>query len=232
MKKAYWWLLGGLVAIAAGLGAAIAVVNPLGSDDRDLGGRGDRPVAQLPSATPAAAPSPTPPAPVPSAPAVPAPTPAPEKLSVNSQVTIAALGAVRVGMTVDEASQAAGFPMVSLGGEASPGCRFYQPVGGPAGVAFMVTEERIARVDIGENSPIRTRSGFGIGSTRAQLEARFPGQIQVRPHEYTDGQYVIFVPRDAADQNYRIVFETDRQGTVLRYRAGKLSEVLWIEGCA
>lgn len=41
----------------------------------------------------------------------------------------------------------------------------------------------------------------------------------------------MFIPRDEEDSNYRVIFETDGQ-KVVRYRAGKLPEVGYIEGCA
>jgi hypothetical protein len=136
-------------------------------------------------------------------------------------------------MTLDEARQAAGIPITLLDGEASPGCRYAKPAGMNEGIGLMVIENRIARIDIWKDMPIKTRSGLGVGSTKAEILQLFPGQIEEETHVYIPGgQYLIFVPKDAADKNYRIVFETDPEGVVTQYRVGRLPEVRWIEGCA
>lgn len=45
------------------------------------------------------------------------------------------------------------------------------------------------------------------------------------------GKYLIATPAASADAGFRIVFETDG-ASVLKYRAGRLPEVEWVEGCA
>jgi hypothetical protein len=162
----------------------------------------------------------------------PTPTPSPEKLTANSKVTVIGIGPMKVGMTVAEASQAAGVPLVSAGESPTPGCEYVVPQEGPADVAFMVIDGRIARVDVWSGGRVTTPSGLGVGSTEDEIKQLFPNQIELEPHKYIDGHYVIFVPRDRADSNYRIVFETDRTGRVTRFRSGKLPEVMWVEGCA
>lgn len=93
------------------------------------------------------------------------------------------------------------------------------------------TSDVIARIDI-DNPKITTVSGAKVGDTEARIKSLYPGQIKVTPHTYNGPQanYLTFVPKNKAEQNYRVIFETDGQ-RVTRYRVGKLPEVEYIEGC-
>jgi len=171
--------------------------------------------------------------------ATPSPTtvttrPAGPALTEASTLDLRGLGPVRVGMTLSEASAAAGLTIAVDGPSASPECSYAKAQGGPTGVAFMVIDGRIARADVGvgQASPVKTRSGAAIGDTEAQVQARYSNRLAVSPHKYVvDGHYLTFVPSDAADTGFRLLFETD--GTkVTRFRAGKLPEVEYIEGCS
>jgi hypothetical protein len=223
MKVAYW-LIPSLVAIAAVVGVAVATVNRQSSlpASPTVSIVPSAPIQSLPAEATSASPAASTP------PALP-----PQSLS-ESPVTLYGIGAVSVGMTVEEASRAAGVSLISEGESGSSGCSYVRPQDQPRGmIGFMVTDGRIARVDISGDSRIKTLSGLGIGSTETEIEARFPGQIEVTPHEYVQGgHYLAFVPRDESDRSYRIIFETDPNGRVTRFRSGKLSEVAWVEGCA
>lgn len=239
MKIAYV-LIPSIVAISAAVGAAIATVNQSAPDVQPT------PIASIsPPPTPVASPitSPTPsptataptpaptvepPAPVPE----PEPTPRPEPLSRRSPVTIDGIGPVRIGMTIAQAEAAAGIPIRSAGESGNESCHYFRPQG-IDGLLFMETEGRISRVDVVRGSSIATLSGAGIGNTEAEIEAMYPGQIEVSPHEYVSGgHYLTYVPNDLADRNYRLVFETNEKGVVTQFRSGKLSEVTWVEGCS
>lgn len=155
------------------------------------------------------------------------------KLSNQSKVYIKGIGSVRVGMTVAEASKAAGIKLVRPSGyEPNASCYYVQPQSTPKGMSFMVTDGRIARVDVGANKQITTISGAKIGDTEARIKSLYPGKIQVSPHKYVPkGHYLKFVPKDASDKNYALVFETDGK-RVTEFRAGKLPEVDYVEGCS
>jgi hypothetical protein len=158
------------------------------------------------------------------------PTTSPPPLSADSPVVISGIGAIRAGMTVEEASAAGRVDLVRED-QAFPDCWFVVPAQGPAGVSFMVTGGTIGRVDV-TLPGITTRSGVGVGSTQQEILATYPGQITVAPHAYgPGGHYLTFVPRDAADANLRMVFETDGRA-VTSYRAGRRPDVEAIEGCA
>ena len=242
--KITYFLIPTIVAVSAVAGAVLATmhqserqtdptpiarVSPLASLVSPIAPPSEG-VSPSPSPSAIASPDlPTSPAPQP---AQPAPTPQPTPLSGRSRVTIDGIGSVRVGMTVEKAEAATGMSLLSMGESGSPGCSYVRPQG-MNDLAFMVTEGRISRVDVMQDSPIKTLSGAGVGSTEAEIKAMYAGQIEVTPHEYVSGgHYLTFVPNDNADRNYRLVFETNENGVVTMFRSGKLSEVTWVEGCA
>ncbi|MBW4496794.1 MAG: hypothetical protein KME26_27715 [Oscillatoria princeps RMCB-10] len=155
------------------------------------------------------------------------------QLTEQSKLYIDGIGPVLVGMTVPEASRAAGRPLVSTGDSGGgSNCFYLTPEGGPRDVGFMIADGRISRIDIWRESRITTLSGAGIGDTEARIKALYPGKIQVSPHKYVQGgHYLTFVPQDRSDSNYRLVFETDGN-RVTQFRVGKLPEVEFVEGCA
>ncbi|MGI8807963.1 MAG: hypothetical protein ACR2KK_09010 [Acidimicrobiales bacterium] len=151
-------------------------------------------------------------------------------LSASSTADLRGVGPVRVGMTLAEASAAAGRRIVAKPAP-SPECGFADPEGGPEGVSFMVVSGRIVRVDVA-GGPVKTLSGAGVGDTEPQVQARYSNRLQSSPHKYVPaGRYLTLVPTDAADSGFRLIFETD--GTkVTRFRVGKQPEVSFIEGCS
>lgn len=156
----------------------------------------------------------------------------PRKLDTTAKLALTSLGPVRVGMTPEEASRAAGTKIVEWGTNPERYCLYYRPQGEPKDVSFMVVEGRIARIDIDTRS-MTTLGGAKIGDSEARIRELYPGQIKSEPHEYVPGgKYLIFVPQDPSQSNYRVVFETDASGIVTRFRSGKLPEVKYVEGCA
>lgn len=138
-------------------------------------------------------------------------------------------GPVRAGMTVAEAERALGATLVLQGPQLEP-CDHVFEAKRP-GVAYMIIDGRVARVDVRSGSTIRTAEGAGIGDTEERIHALYPGRVEVQPHKYTDGHYLIVRPVAPADSAYRMIFETDGR-TVTIYRTGRLPEVGWVEGCS
>lgn len=163
------------------------------------------------------------------------------KLTSQAKVTINSIGPIKIRMNLPEAAAAAN-TRLSVSYAGSDSCYYLQTEGELKGVSFMVTKDDvksrlqyvtsdvIARVDV-DNPKITTVSGAKIGDTEARIKSLYTGQIKVTPHKYTKGHYLTFIPKNKAEQNYRIVFETDGQ-RVIRYRAGKLPEVEYVEGCS
>ena len=151
-------------------------------------------------------------------------------LLADASISTAGLGPVRIGMTLDQASGAIGF---ALSGDPEPSIDCYY-VGAPElpeGVAFMLSAGTIARVDVSDDS-FTTVSGAGVGDTEAEILELFGERIETTPHQYVPGgNYLTFVPADATDAGFRVVFETDGSVVTL-IRSGRLPEVEYVEGCA
>ena len=143
------------------------------------------------------------------------------------KVSLRRIGPVWFGMDIAEARRVL---EDSLQYEPPTGCDYVFPTTAPDGISFMVSDGRIVRVDV-DGPGVSTISGAQVGDSETRLLGLYSGRLEVEPHKYIDGKYLIFVPRDSADADYRVVFETDGN-QVIRYRAGLLPEVLWVEGCA
>lgn len=159
----------------------------------------------------------------------------PERLSASSRLRLDGIGPVLVGMTLEEASAAAGlqFGIVPNSDRAGTGaCAYARAEAGPEGLHLMVVNGRIVRIDVG-NGPVRTLSGIGTGSTVAEVQATYPGRIEVQPNPYTGhrgGRDLVYL----ADEGFRhlgLLFESNN-GRVTSFRAGLLGAVMAPEGCS
>ncbi|MDF5734097.1 MAG: hypothetical protein PUP92_40545 [Rhizonema sp. PD38] len=152
-------------------------------------------------------------------------------LTNQSKVVINGIDTVRVGMTVAQASKASGTRLVPTS-QPNNSCYYVKPQTGLRNLNFMVTNGRIARVDVQKDSAITTLKGARIGDTESKIKSLYPGQIKVTPHKYVNGgHYLTLVPKNGTNTNDRIVFETDGK-RVTAFRAGKLPEVEYVEGCS
>jgi hypothetical protein len=153
-----------------------------------------------------------------------------EPLSLASPVGVQAVGPVRIGMTPEEASKAAG---VALTGDPfelyeDGSCYYVMAEGELDAFGFMVSEGKIARIEITDTTEIATVEGARIGDSEKRILELYPdATIAEHAYEGPEGHYV---KTSDADGTYGYVFETD--GTkVTRYRAGKYPEVDFYEGC-
>lgn len=167
----------------------------------------------------------------------PAAAPVPERLSESSRLRLDGIGPVLVGMTLDEASAAAGMPLriVPNSDRAGTGsCAYVRPEGGPTGLSFMVLDGRkIARIDVGGDSAISTLSGIRTGSTEAEVHATYPDRINAQPNPYSGhrgGRDLVYQP-DEGSRHLGLLFQTDG-GRVVSFRAGIHGAVMAPEGCA
>ena len=183
-----------------------------------------------------------------------APVPSPQLLPDTvryAKITAHGFGAVRVGMTVQAAVQAAGVPLVTLAGgipDANQSCSYVRFQNEPEGFEFMLNHDRIVRIDVRsqmtrsngravesdltpEVSQITTQEGATIGTTEAEIQAMYPGRVKVSQHKYIpNGHYLSVTPKDPADANARLVFETDGD-RVTYIRVGQKPEVDLVERC-
>jgi hypothetical protein len=154
---------------------------------------------------------------------------APPAASASWSVALRAAGPVSYGATLAEARRATGDPLA--GAAEGEGCAYVAPGDAPPGMRFMVENGRIVRVDV-DSAGVATDRGAEVGMREADVRRLHRDSVAVRPHKYVEGaRYLIVVPRAAADSSRRIVFETDASGRVVRYRAGVLPAVEYVEGC-
>ncbi len=145
-----------------------------------------------------------------------------------SKLTTVGLDEVFFGDPVDFAAEVASTTWTGLPPEGSrPQCFTVQPATGPTGIFFTVIDGFIERVDI-SNPIITTRSGAGVGSTEADLVELFGDRLDVTDVE--SGREVMFVPTDARDRQFRIIWTTDG-ATVVSMRAGRAPFVLASSPC-
>jgi len=139
------------------------------------------------------------------------------------------LGQLQIGMTLTEAVN---MGLLNEGPDLKPACDFVFPAVGagiPDGVGVMVVKGKVARIDV-DTGAVTTEDGAKIGDTEDRIKAIYGDYLQIRPHKYTDGHYMI-VKGDSANAGKEIVFETDGK-KVTMFRAGRLPEVEWVEGCS
>lgn len=137
------------------------------------------------------------------------------------------LGPLVAGMTLEEARAALGSELAQ---PSDSHCSYIAPEAGPAGVRFMVVDGRVVRVEV-HDSTVTTTAGARVGDSEARVKSLYEGRLEVAPHKYTEGHYLIVTPTPPADSQFRLVFETD-SGRVTTFRAGLLPMVEWVEGCS
>lgn len=153
------------------------------------------------------------------------------KVFEDAEVRLTGVGPLTIGMTLEEATDALGVPVVPLGSNVNGECTYYQPDTLAQAIGLMVVDNRVIRVDIWPGSSLSTVSGATIGTPEAELKALYPNQIEETPNPYTQGKFLTFVPNDPELKLYRLVFETDAQGNVVQYRTGQFPAVTWPDGC-
>ncbi|MEM7064012.1 MAG: hypothetical protein AAF572_12720 [Cyanobacteria bacterium P01_B01_bin.77] len=160
----------------------------------------------------------------------------------TESISVGGLGPVRLGMTIQEAANAAQVSFVVAPLTQSPECKYYLPeVFNPEkgmrtapidGIGLMVVNDQVIRIDIWPDSSVKTVSGLGIGSTFEEIKAAYDAEVEVTPHPYTRGSYLTLTPDASGSNLYSLVFETDESGRVAQFRAGQLPAVTWTEGCS
>jgi hypothetical protein len=142
------------------------------------------------------------------------------------------LGALKVGMTVSQASTALGDSLAVTYELFDYECDYVTSSSLPPDTWLMVVGDTVVRIDVGDSSSVVTEEGAGIGTPEAQLLTMYVGRVRVESHAYSGPQWhYVIVDRAPGDTTYAFVFETDGQ-RVRRFRGGLRPAVEWIEGCA
>jgi len=140
------------------------------------------------------------------------------------------LGQIQVGMTLDEAVN---MGLLNERPDLKSECDFVYPAVGagvPEGVSVMVVKGKIARIDV-DTGAVTTEDGAKIGDTEDRVKSIYGDDVKVAPLKYIEGGHYMTVLGDTASAGKAIVFETDGQH-VTKFRAGRLPEVEWVEGCS
>jgi hypothetical protein len=130
-------------------------------------------------------------------------------------------------MAVDEAHRVAGVPVQAIDG---PYCRGFRGTGGLSVEVLADSSERI-NVILVPDRPIATQSGIAVGSSRADVLAAYPGQLEVRPGA-PGPHWIVYRPRDPALAAYSLVFQIDEGSRVRGMKAGVRERAEADENCA
>ena len=145
--------------------------------------------------------------------------------SENYIVTFNSFGNAKIGMTTAQASQVLDKELVRDKGY-EDAC-YYVEAQGLQGVRFMVTNNKIARIDI-SSEKYATDKGAKIGDTEDRIKSLYQ-RVNKSPQKYDEGKYDLEIY--SGDEKYLIIFETD--GTsVTGFRVGNAEEVNYVEGCS
>jgi len=96
-------------------------------------------------------------------------------LTESTRIQTNGMMPIEIGMTVKQAEGVSGTRLI--GGVVINQCYYVTPQNGSSGVAFMVKNGRIARVDVRQNQRILTRRGAKIGDTKERLKQLYGTQI-------------------------------------------------------
>jgi hypothetical protein len=160
----------------------------------------------------------------------PAPEPAAPKPSTSATdmtVTEYGIGPIHSGMTIEQAAQANGGGIAPPRGGSS-GCGYAVLYKAPPGLAMMVENGKIARIEV-RSGRTPTSLGARVGDSEARIKSLYAGRVVSTPHKYLPGgHYLTVTPKDGSSN--RIVFETDGK-VVTEFRSGAQPAVEYVERC-
>jgi hypothetical protein len=146
----------------------------------------------------------------------------------NWMVSFGRLGPVQVGMTPEAVSKIFSGEVIRELTPDDPECYYISPKVGGDSVAFMVTQGRIARIDVSAPG-IYTADGIQVGDTEERVKSIHGEKLVIEPHHYLapEGNYLTIMNGKGS---LAIRFET-YQGMVTTYSTGKFPEIEYAEGC-
>jgi hypothetical protein len=140
------------------------------------------------------------------------------------------LGKLKLGMSPQQARAALGRRMTSLAPAFLPYCGYTSVPSLRIGIMFL--DFRVARIDVEQNSPVHAMGGIRRGDTEADVRRIYGPKVTETPHTYTNGSYLTVGWRGGPYANRGIRFETNENGTVTSFYAGRRDAIRYVEGCA
>lgn len=140
------------------------------------------------------------------------------------KLTFNAIGPIKIGMSIKEASAAFGKTLEYK--ETIEGCGWIGTPSLPKGIELKVVGGKVVMINV-RNKDVMTGEGAHVGLTEKEIKDLFPGQVKVTNHEYLDGHYLQVKPKNS---KYGYVFETE-QSKVMSIRAGQIEDIFFVEGC-
>jgi hypothetical protein len=138
-------------------------------------------------------------------------------------------GDMRFG--IDEAAfeQAWGGELKGAPGQGST-CFYKTPkwVKRSADFAFMFEGGRFVRYDVGTTKEAAPGGGK-VGMDEMQIRTLYGARVEAQPHKYVAGAKYLRIT--APGTNGVLLFETDAQGKITRWRVGVPPQVDYVEGC-
>lgn len=151
-------------------------------------------------------------------------------IDTATTVTSAGYGELQIGMTVANAATALQSPVPSMSG-ADTACSYVHFATQPAGMRVMVVHDTVARIEI-DSSNVATGLGARVGDSESRIQEMYGSRVSMQPHKYDSaGHYLIVNQVPGTDRGLKLVFETDG-ARVTKYRAGRMPEVEFVEGCS
>ena len=151
-------------------------------------------------------------------------TPAAATPSAN-MLTLAGLGALKIGAAVP-----AGSGWAERGAQIPGGCT---TVSSPnfLGAHAIVEGGKVRRITVGERSDVKLVEGIGTGATEAAVRAAFPGFREER-HEDVAAPAKYLTAPGATGDNPALRFEIDANRKVSLIHVGTMPTLAYVEGCA
>jgi hypothetical protein len=136
-------------------------------------------------------------------------------------------GPVKIGMSLSELNAALHEKFLMPQDEDQRAC-FYVNHAKHPGVAFMIQEGHVTRVDV-DGPGVSTAEGIKIGDSESRAKQVYGNKLKVEPHHYTapEGHYLTLL---SGNERYGIRFETD-EGKIVRFYAGQRQAITYVEGC-
>ena len=173
------------------------------------------------------------------------PTAAPDG---DTPITAFGIGGLKAGMTLADAREVLTSELVLSGFEASEGYCWLGEVEGleeDFSLLFLspTRDKPVDNPDDGvlgrvsvyadmNDSAAQTDKGVGIGSTKEEVEAAYPGVVEATGHNYVEGGEYLDIGAGEGTNSRLLRFETDENGKVIAVHGGLPDAVQLVEACS